>query len=202
MNAAYLKRCVDEERRAKIAAGFTMYATTRSPTTAHHPPIASPPFPIPRFASKNSLTFPNDPRPQHSDGMNMKDASTGEVLWEINSWPVDWHVAEVEARVPARILACPAVSRELTFSSKEKVANLRCEHGMYLDGVETPIEVWDFSFGFVMPGSRNTWQTTVEAAGGERMLKPSEVSGKLTVRTKFTDGDVVVHESVVRVFYE
>ena len=152
MNAAYLKRCVDEERRAKIAAGFTMYATTRSPTTAHHPPIASPPFPIPRFASKNSL-FPNDPRPHHSDGMNMKDASTGEVLWEINSWPVDWHVTEVEARVPARILACPAVSRELTFSSKEKVANLRCEHGMYLDGVATPIEVWDFSFGFVMPGS-------------------------------------------------
>ena len=134
--------------------------------------------------------------------MNMKDASTGEVLWEINSWPVDWHVTEVQARVPARILACPAVSRELTFSSKEKVANLRCTHGMYLDGVETPIEVWDFSFGFVMPGSRNTWQTTVEAAGGERMLKPSEVSGKLTVRTKFTDGDVVVHESVVRVFYE
>ena len=59
--------------------------------------------------------------------MNMKDASTGEVLWEINSWPVDWHVTEVEARVPARILACPAVSRELTFSSKEKVANLRCD---------------------------------------------------------------------------
>jgi retinal rod rhodopsin-sensitive cGMP 3',5'-cyclic phosphodiesterase subunit delta len=195
MNAAYLKRCVDEERRAKIAAGFTMYATTRSPTTAHHPPIASPPF--------KKLTF-HDPPPWHrnSDGMNMKDASTGEVLWEINSWPGDWHVAEVEARVPARILACPAVSRELTFSSKEKVANLRCEHGMYLDGVDTPIEVWDFSFGFVMPGSRNTWQTTVEAAGGERMLKPSEVSGKLTVRTKFTDGDVVVHQSVVRVFYE
>ena len=58
MNAAYLKRCVDEERRAKIAAGFTMYATTRSPTTAHHPPIASPPFPIPRVALKNSLRSP------------------------------------------------------------------------------------------------------------------------------------------------
>jgi retinal rod rhodopsin-sensitive cGMP 3',5'-cyclic phosphodiesterase subunit delta len=200
MNAAYLKRCVDEERRAKIAAGFTMYATTRSPTG--HAPLHRVASVHPRFASKNSLTSPNDLRPHHSDGMNMKDASTGEVLWEINSWPVDWHVTEVEARVPARILACPAVSRELTFSSKEKVANLRCTHGMYLDGVETPIEVWDFSFGFVMPGSRNTWQTTVEAAGGERMLKPSEVSGKLTVRTKFTDGDVVVHESVVRVFYE
>jgi hypothetical protein len=67
MNAAYLQRCVDEERRAKIAAGFTMYATPpppppphthRSPTTAHHPPIASPPFPIPRFASKYSLCSP------------------------------------------------------------------------------------------------------------------------------------------------
>ena len=58
MNAAYLKRCVDEERRAKIAAGFTMYATTAPPTTTHHPPIASPPFPIPRFASKYSLCSP------------------------------------------------------------------------------------------------------------------------------------------------
>ena len=27
MNAAYLKRCADEDRRAKIAAGFTMCAT-------------------------------------------------------------------------------------------------------------------------------------------------------------------------------
>jgi hypothetical protein len=35
-----------------------MYATTRSPTTAHHPPIASPPFPIPRVALKNSLRSP------------------------------------------------------------------------------------------------------------------------------------------------
>jgi hypothetical protein len=38
MNAAYLQRCVDEERRAKIAAGFTMYATTAPPP----PPITHP----------------------------------------------------------------------------------------------------------------------------------------------------------------
>jgi len=135
--------------------------------------------------------------------MNMRDASTGEMLWEMNSWPSDWHVAEIQARVPARILQCPAVSRELTFTSVEKVANLRCEHRVYLDGAPNPIEVWDFDFGFVMPGSRNTWQTTVEAAGGGKMLEPTEASGRVTVRTKFTDGDeFTIVESVVRVFYD
>lgn len=134
--------------------------------------------------------------------MNMRDASTGEMLWEMNSWPSDWHVAEIQARVPARILQCPVVSRELTFSSVEKVANLRCEHRVYLDGAPDPIEVWDFDFGFVMPGSRNTWQTTVEAAGGEKMLSPTEASGRVTVRTKFTDGDATIVESAVRVFYD
>ena len=106
--------------------------------------------------------------------MNMRDASTGEMLWEMNSWPSDWHVAEIQARVPARILQCAAVSRELTFSSVEKVANLRCEHRVYLDGAPDPIEVWDFDFGFVMPGSRNTWQTTVEAAVKRRCFRPTE----------------------------
>ena len=135
--------------------------------------------------------------------MNMRDASTGEMLWEMNSWPSDWPVAEVQARVPARILQCPVVSRELTFTSVEKVANLRCEQRVYLDGAPNPIEVWDFDFGFVMPGSRNTWQTTVEAAGLGKMLEPTEASGRVTVRTKFTDGDkFTIVESVVRVFYD
>ena len=29
---------------------------------------------------------------------------------------------------------------------------------------------WKFDFGFVMPGSTNSWQQTIEAAGGSRML--------------------------------
>ena len=60
MNTAYLRRCADEERRAKIAAGFTMCATAPDdPSPAerhvaslhflktshrhHHPPTPSRP---------------------------------------------------------------------------------------------------------------------------------------------------------------
>jgi hypothetical protein len=42
MNTAYLRRCADEERRAKIAAGFTMCAT--APDTRHPPNVTSPAF--------------------------------------------------------------------------------------------------------------------------------------------------------------
>ena len=35
------------------------------------------------------------------------------------------------------------------------------------------------------------------------MLEPTEASGRVTVRTKFTDGDeFTIVESVVRVFYD
>jgi hypothetical protein len=39
------------------------------------------------------------------------------------------------------------------------------------------IEEWDFDFGFVIPGSVNTWQTTIESAGEGAMLDPTQISG-------------------------
>lgn len=84
---------------------------------------------------------------------------------------------------------------------------------------------WKFDFGFVMPGSTNSWQQTIEAAGGSRMLPAAllryvcgpavavrlpivtvrtcmSCSGNVTIETGFYDGDSLVSKSLVRVFYD
>ena len=66
--------------------------------------------------------------------------------------------------LPAAILGFQAVSREMTFSSVELIQNLRCVQTVCVFG--EAIEEWRFQFGFVIPGSVNTWQCTIEAAGG------------------------------------
>eukprot|EP00976_Prorocentrum_cordatum_P083048 1185084-Prorocentrum_minimum.AAC.1 len=34
---------------------------------------------------------------------------------------------------------------------------------------------WHFDFGFVIPGSTNSWQSTIEAADEQDMLNPAEI---------------------------
>jgi retinal rod rhodopsin-sensitive cGMP 3',5'-cyclic phosphodiesterase subunit delta len=77
----------------------------------------------------------------------------------------------------------------------------------------------------VIPGSTNTWQSTIEAAEESQMLPPdllrfgpysarSQVhsdigtfcsfdlrSGNIVIETSFFDGDLFVCKSLVRVFY-
>lgn len=50
--------------------------------------------------------------------MNMSDAQTGEILWESGHWEGADFEREVKASVPARILQCKEVAREITFYSK------------------------------------------------------------------------------------
>jgi retinal rod rhodopsin-sensitive cGMP 3',5'-cyclic phosphodiesterase subunit delta len=88
--------------------------------------------------------------------------------------------------VPADILKCRAVSREISFTSVEEMTNFRLEQRVFFQGVcmegnfhanETycimtlyfAVE-WFFQFGFVIPGSTNTWQNTIEAADESQML--------------------------------
>lgn len=105
----------------------------------------------------------------------------------------DYFVIDMTARIPASILKCSAVSRELNFSSAEEIAQFRLEQRVFLDGsciegeslqttLVTPRDAntvfagasseWLFNFGFVIPGSTNTWQQTIEAAGEDNMLDP------------------------------
>ena len=108
------------------------------------------------------------------------------------------YTREQVAHIPAEILECDAVSREINFSSKEAIQDFRLEQRVYFDG--SCIEEWIFPFGFVIPNSTNTWQQAIEAAG--EMLPAEVISGKLTIETAFYDGKLFIAKTVVRIFYD
>ena len=55
---------------------------------------------------------------------------------------------------------------------------------------------------FPSPGSTNTWQTVIEAAGEGQMLNPEDVSGLVYIDTVFFDGDKELASFVVRIHYD
>lgn len=86
------------------------------------------------------------------------------------------------------------------------------------DNISTSLE-WSFEFGFVIPGSTNTWQSLIEAAPESQMIphnllryyftsfytkKNSYIifsSGNVVIETKFFDGDLEITTSRVRLLY-
>ena len=130
--------------------------------------------------------------------MNLRDADNGKLLWQ-ESEDLSKPGVEHEARVPKKILKCRAVSREICFYSEEAIENFRLEQRVLFK--DQPLEEWQFDFGFVMPGSTNTWQSMIEAAPESQMMPASALSGNVVIETKFLNGDELVSTSCVRVFY-
>ncbi|CAD7952358.1 unnamed protein product [Amoebophrya sp. A120] len=85
----------------------------------------------------------------HITRMRMKDATTGELLWRSENW--DTSAEETEIHIPARVLQCKAVAREIEFQSKEQIEKFRLEQVVFFRNAI--LETWDFEFGFVIPGS-------------------------------------------------
>lgn len=85
------------------------------------------------------------------------------------------------------------------FSSAEAIRDFRLVQRVYLGPHQ--LEEWRFEFGFVIPGSTNAWQSTIEAAGEGQMLDPEEVSGHVTIETEFLDADTLIDKSHVRILY-
>eukprot|EP00656_Telonema_subtile_P004850 TRINITY_DN12217_c0_g1_i11.p1 TRINITY_DN12217_c0_g1~~TRINITY_DN12217_c0_g1_i11.p1 ORF type:complete len:150 (+),score=47.05 TRINITY_DN12217_c0_g1_i11:104-553(+) len=131
--------------------------------------------------------------------MNMKDGETGVQHWSSDQIQATAEEEQV-AHIPSAIIQCKAVSREINFSSQELVNNLRVKQRVLFNG--NCIEEWNFVFGFVIPGSTNTWQSTIEAAGEGKMIPPEVLSGNLVIETHFLDGDSLVCKSSLRIFYE
>ncbi|CAF0842007.1 unnamed protein product [Didymodactylos carnosus] len=130
--------------------------------------------------------------------MNLRDADSGKVLWQ-SSDDLSAPDTEHEARVPKRILKCRAVSREINFSSQEEMKQFRLEQKVYFRG--QIIEEWSFEFGFVIPGSTNTWQSLIEAAPESQMIPANLLNGNVVIETKFFDGELEVSTSRVRLLY-
>jgi len=130
--------------------------------------------------------------------MNLRDADNGKVLWQGND-DLASPDKEHEARVPKKILKSRAVSRELNFTSKEEMTKFRLEQKVLFKG--KCLEEWFFDFGFVIPGSTNTWQSVIEAAPESQMMPASVLSGNVVIETYFYDDSILVSTSKVRIFY-
>jgi len=121
-------------------------------------------------------------------------------MWVSGDWGDDMFEKEKEAHVPASILSCRAVAREINFTSEEEMNKFRLEQRVYFQGV--CMEEWFFRFGFVIPGSTNNWEQTIYAAEKSAMMPASLISGQITIETSFYDDDLFVSKSLVRVFYD
>ncbi len=64
----------------------------------------------------------------------MKDAETGEELWQSGKWEKCFE-EELYANVPVKILDCDSVSREISFSSEEEIEEFRLEQRVFFNGV-------------------------------------------------------------------
>uniref|UniRef100_A0A8C7PSW0 Retinal rod rhodopsin-sensitive cGMP 3',5'-cyclic phosphodiesterase subunit delta n=1 Tax=Oncorhynchus mykiss TaxID=8022 RepID=A0A8C7PSW0_ONCMY len=124
--------------------------------------------------------------------MNLRDAETGKVLWQ-GTEDLSLPGVEHEARVPKKILKCKAVSRELNFSSSEKLEKFHLEQKVFFKG--QCLEEWFFEFGFVIPNSTNTWQSLIEAAPESQMMPANVLTGNVVIETKFFDDDLHVSTS-------
>ena len=82
-----------------------------------------------------------------------------------------------------------AVTREIKFSSVEKIDKFRIEQKLFL--FTQCIEEWKFEFGFVMPGS-------TELSGNRRIrqtdIKSFALSGNLVLESSFYDDDNLISE--------
>lgn len=130
--------------------------------------------------------------------MNLRDAESGKVLWQGDE-DMSKSEKEYEARVPKKILKCKSISREINFSSKKEMTRFRLEQKVYFKG--NCVEEWYFEFGFVIPGSQNTWQNLIEAAPKDQMIPSSLLNGNVVIETAFFDGNKEVSRSKVRIYY-
>ncbi|TPX63487.1 hypothetical protein SpCBS45565_g06577 [Spizellomyces sp. 'palustris'] len=130
--------------------------------------------------------------------MNLRNAETGEIIWQDMNWQDTISSQEKHATLPASILTVPSISREIVFSSVASIQRLHVCQKVYVH--DECAEDWSSTFGFVIPNSTNSWQHTVEADIGN-MIPASVLSGKTIIRTSFHDGDIPLSEFSVRLFY-
>ncbi|VDM83941.1 unnamed protein product [Strongylus vulgaris] len=63
--------------------------------------------------------------------MNLRDAESGKVLWQSTEDMADPNCVH-EAHVPKSILKCRTVSREINFTSAQKIDKFRLEQRVFL----------------------------------------------------------------------
>lgn len=161
---------------------------------------------IMRAPDEGSVAIAADPKARDIalgfgiDGMNMRDSNSKKLLWECGALGSEIFRREIEAHVPKEILECEAVSREIIFTSANIISKFRLEQKVYFGG--HCIEEHKFNFGFVMPGSTNTWEQIIYAAPREKMMPAEQLSGHVTFETSFYDDKLFLCKVLFRIFYD
>ena len=84
----------------------------------------------------------------------MKNAETGKVIYERDSWDMTTNELQ-NVEFPKEVLECGVLGREMCFHSKHAIKDFKIMQRMKLHG--HVVEDLCFNFGFVIPGSTNTW---------------------------------------------
>ena len=132
--------------------------------------------------------------------LTVKNADTGKKVWKSENWGPEVFTTVKEAHFPKSMLTFSGVGREIVFRTKQAIKDFRISQDIVVHGKK--IEQWDYTFGFVMPDSENSWETIVQAAGEGKMLPAEYLSGNMYILTNFYSGNLLISRSVVRVFYD
>lgn len=139
--------------------------------------------------------------------MTMRNGDTGKVVWSSKDlgasvlFDDDATKVTAEAHLPASMLSASSVTRSITFSSVQLMRHFFMTQRVYLHG--QLLEKHAFDFGFVIPGSTNSWEQEIEAADDEvGTLDPALLSGNTTVVTRFYDKGLLLGGFTVRLFYD
>ena len=64
------------------------------------------------------------------------------------------------------------------------------------------IEKHSFKFGFVIPNTENSWESTLVAKDKEDMISAEILSGNLIVESEFFNEDLSILKFSVKMFYD
>ncbi len=87
---------------------------------------------------------------------------------------------------------------EGTLSPSAHITNISDNHCSVSSVV---IVEWFFTFGYVIPHSKNSWQQTIDAAPPSEMLPAEVLSGNIVFETSFFDDKTFLCKNSVRIFY-
>ena len=189
---------------AAAAAGPPAFPTSATgsltgPASADALAVAAGPVPAPQAATAAGEHAQRVVNGFRLVEMSMRDGDSGRVVWASRPGAALFGGGELEARLPAALLRASSVTRALTFSSVEAISDLRMAQRVHLHGAV--VEEAQFRFGFVIPGSTNSWEQEQEV-DADNALPAEALSGQLLVETLFYDGGEHLATAVLRIFYD
>ena len=88
--------------------------------------------------------------------ISLHDADTKEFICSLHGNLFDsFFTKEAKLKIPKAVLDCAKLERKVIFRSVHEILNFRMIQKLFLDG--RTVEKLNFHFGFVIPGSTNSW---------------------------------------------